>query len=257
MANQLRAAFYLLGRNVYLAIAVLLVIVQEALIVWMGANGAVYGGQDSLIAHYALPFICCFVAVGVAAEDDAARGLRAAVCAQGGRARYAASRAVTVAVSTAGIFALALTLDLVPAAVGHPELSLVVSAPKMHTPARLLAQYLSVLAFAELVLLVAWAARRTSVALLVAFAVGIPRLFLGLLLIPVALVPVPSTGWSVDVAGLLGAISDFLPVAALTSAVSFPGGIQPVSLVGGYVVPLVWLVVLFALGRALMARRAV
>ena len=65
-------------------------------------------------------------------------------------------------------------------------------------PERLLAQYLSVLAFAELVLLVAWASRKTSVALLVAFVVGIPRLALSLLLIPVALVPVPSTGWSVD-----------------------------------------------------------
>ena len=257
MANQLRAAFYLLGRNVYLAIAVLLVILQEACIVWIGVSGTVYGGQDSLIANYALPFICCFVAVGVAVEDDSVHGLRAAVCAQDGRARYAASRAVAVAVSTAVVIALALALDLVPAAVGHPELSLVVSAPKMHTPERLLAQYLSVLAFAELVLLVAWVSRKTSVALLVAFVVGIPRLALGLLLIPVALLPAPATGWSVDVAGVLGAISDLLPVAALTSVVSYPGGIQPVSLMGGYVVPFVWVAALLALGNALMARRTV
>lgn len=257
MANQLRASLYLLGRNVYPVIAALLVILQEACIVWAGANGAVYGGQDSLIANYALPFICCFVAVGVAVEDDAAHGLRASVCARDGRARYAASRAVTVAVSTVVVIALALALDLVPAAVGHPELSLAVSAPKMHTLERLLAQYLSVLAFAELVLLVAWASRKRGVALLVAFVVGIPRLALSLLLIPVALLPAPAVGWSADVAGLLGAISDLLPVAALTSAVSSRGGIQPVSLVGGFVVPLVWLVGLFVLGRALMARRTV
>ena len=257
MANQIRSALYLLRRNVYLLIALLLVLAQEACVAWLGAHGASFGGQDSLIGLFATPFICCFAAVGVAAEDDAACGLRSATCAQDGRARYVAARFLAVAVSTALVFAVTLLADLALAAVGHPELSLVVSAPAMHAPSRLLAQYLSVLAFAELVLLVAWASRKTSVALLVAFVVGIPRLALSLLLIPVALVPVPSTGWSVDVAGLLGAISDLLPVAALTSVVSFPGGIQPVSLVGGYVVPLAWLVALFVLGRALMARRTV
>ena len=255
MAGQIKAALYLLARSVYLQIAIILVVVQEAAIMWLGAQGVTYGAQDSLMG-YLLPFICCFAAVGIAAEDDAQHGLRAAVCARSGRARYAASRCLLVAVSTALLVLFALALDGAVALSGHPELSLMASAPAMHTPARLLAQHLSVLAWAELVLLVAWLTRRTGLALLVAFVVGIPKFGMGLLLLLARLVVLPS-GVSVDVGEALGALGNFLPVAAFEATISSSGGLLPVDVVGGYVVPLVWVVALAALSQALMARRTV
>lgn len=257
VTNQIRSALYLLRRNVYLFIAMLLVLAQEACIVWLGASGMSYGGQDSLIGLFATPFICCFAAVGVAAEDDAACGLRAAMCAQDGRARYVAARFLAVAASTVLVFAVTLLADLAMAAVGRPELSLVVSAPGMHTPARLLAQFLSVLAYAELVLLAGLASRRTAAALLVAFVLGIPRLFASLLLVLAKYLAFFVDVAHLDVAAVMGALGNILPTQAFQSVVAFPGGIQPVGLVGGYVVPIVWLVGLFALLRALMAIRTV
>lgn len=257
MANQIRSALYLLRRNVYLLIALLLVLAQEACVAWLGAHGASFGGQDSLIGLFATPFICCFAAVGVAAEDDAACGLRSATCAQDGRARYVAARFLAVAVSTALVFAVTLLADLAMAAVGHPELSLVVSAPAMHAPSRLLAQYLSVLAYAELVLLVGLAARRTAVSLLVALLLGIPRLSMTLLLVVAKCLSVFVDAPHLDVAAVMDVLRNILPMRAFVTTVTFPGGVQPVGFMGGCLVPLVWLAALFALARALMARRAV
>lgn len=256
MANQIRSALYLLRRNVYLLIALLLVLAQEACVAWLGAHGASFGGQDSLIGLFATPFICCFAAVGVAAEDDAACGLRSATCAQDGRARYVAARFLAVAVSTALVFAVTLLADLAMAAVGHPELSLVVSAPAMHAPSRLLAQYLSVLAYAELVLLVGLAARRAAVSLLVALLLGIPRLSMTLLLVVAKCLSVLDAP-HLDVAAVMDVLRNTLPMQAFVTTVTFPGGVQPVGFMGGCLVPLVWLAALFALARALMARRAV
>ncbi|OUO34396.1 hypothetical protein [Olsenella sp. An290] len=256
MANQIRSALYLLRRNVYLLIALLLVLAQEACVAWLGAHGASFGGQDSLIGLFATPFICCFAAVGVTAEDDAACGLRSATCAQDGRARYVAARFLAVAVSTALVFAVTLLADLAMAAVGHPELSLVVSAPAMHAPSRLLAQYLSVLAYAELVLLVGLAARRAAVSLLVALLLGIPRLSMTLLLVVAKCLSVLDAP-HLDVAAVMDVLRNILPMQAFVTTVTFPGGVQPVGFMGGCLVPLVWLAALFALARALMARRAV
>lgn len=130
MKNQLRSGFYLLVRNPYVWVALALVVARWAWTLAGVAQGSVsFGLQDSILRDKVTLAVNVFSAAGIAAFDQRGRALRSSCEAEGGRARYATSRFVMVAVGalalvpteglTTGVSfaseARLMPLDLVPA----------------------------------------------------------------------------------------------------------------------------------------------
>ena len=110
LTNQLRAALYLASRNAYVKGAFAL---PALLIAWMAAAFFLSGGTAQTTYELVLAnclsagvvFGAPFAALGIAAHDRGAYGLRAAVVAEGGRTGYVAAR-----VLLAGMLVAALAL---------------------------------------------------------------------------------------------------------------------------------------------------
>lgn len=257
MRNQVRAALYLLRRNVWLWVALALVVLQEVGILLLAGAGTRFGGQDSLLGLFLTPTICCVAAAGVVAADQREKGLRQAATAEGGRLAYAASRLVAVLVTTALVVGLTLALDALPGLAGLTDFSVLFSAPGMHTPVRLLSGFLACLAYAEVALVVGLATRRAWVALLVALLATPYALRIGLV----------ALSWLVPMEALLGFVTHVMdPVASLLPGAAFvqtvvlgvgTGAALPVDYVRLLVVPLAWIAAMGAAGCLVMARRTV
>lgn len=256
MRNQVRAALYLLRRNVWLWVALVLVALQELGILLLAADGTRFGGQDSLFGLFLTPAICCVAAAGVVAADQRERGLRQAATAEGGRLACAASRLVAVLVSTALVVGLTLALDALPGLAGLTDFSVSFSASDMHTPVRLLSGFLACLAYAEVTLVVGMATRRAWAAALVVPLATPYALHAGLL----ALTFVPADSLVNALAGALVRVAGLLPGgAAFSQTVVFTGAgaSLPADYVSLLLVPAVWIAAMWGACLLVMARRTV
>lgn len=153
--NQVRAGLYLLVRNFWFKAALVFVVIMQAYRAWAWAQGTTYGLQDSILVTYRVFLVCTAMAVGVAHKDRKGGALRSACLAEHGRRNFVASRFIVMFLAIAAVCGLAILLDALFLAT---PISLLAMAPAMNSPARLLAQFLTILAYAELAQAVTWAA---------------------------------------------------------------------------------------------------
>ena len=254
MKNQLRSGFYLLVRNPYVWVALALVVVRWAWTLAGVAQGSVsFGLQDSILRDKVTLAVYVFSAAGIAAFDQRGRALRSSCEAEGGRARYATSRFVMVAVVALVLVAVTAALDLLGGAL-VPGASRIVASPQMHEPLRLAAGILTVLVACELAFFVGALVRSPSALATVALLAVLYVLF------HMAIVAlVPDGEITLQQARLLDAVGALVPTEGLTTGVSFApeARLMPLDLVPAFVTPLVWLAALFGLTRLLLARRTV
>ena len=253
MANQLRAAFYLLGRNYRTWVALALVALDRTHIAWGVTRGVTYGLQDSLFRDKALIVIVLFAAAGVAAFDQRGGALRAACGAEKGRAGYVVSRFVAVVVVTLGLLAAAAVLDVIAGLV-VPGASVIAASPEMCAPERVLAGVLTYLAIAEVGFAAGLVTRSQSAVATTGLVVVAYLAFAVLVLVALPEGPVTQTE-----AALYDVVGFALPLEGLTADVMFApyAALMPLDSLRAFVVPLVWVAALLALGNALMARRTV
>ena len=245
MKNQLRSGFYLLVRNPYVWVALALVVARWAWTLAGVAQGSVsFGLQDSILRDKVTLAVYVFSAAGIAAFDQRGRALRSSCEAEGGRARYATSRFVMVAVGA---------LDLLGGAL-VPGASRILASPQMHEPLRLAAGILTVLVACELAFFVGALVRSPSALATVALLAVLYVLFHMAIV-----VLVPDGEITLQQARLLDAVGALVPTEGLTTGVSFApeARLMPLELVPAFVTPLVWLAALFGLTRFLLARRTV
>lgn len=255
MRNQLRAAFYLLSRSAYLKGAVVLTVLMQGFRIWMVLNGASFGLQDSLLGDYLVRFFCCLVPVGMAGLDQHDHAWRSSCSSESGRVSYMASRMVTTAVSATALVLLNIALDAVTMLV-FPDASLLLNVSSMNSPARLLAQWLAVVTFAELAQLLCWWTGRQAASMALAFLIAQFNIF-GLLLgelfrylaqfFPVFLAADDVLG----VIFLAPAFAKSVFSVGMRSMMLFP--IDPFSF---YVMPLIDLAVVCLLSWRVMAKKA-
>ena len=253
MTNQIRAALYTLVRNYRTWVALALVAFDRAYIAWNVTQGATYGLQDSLFRNATLVAIVLFAAAGVAAFDQRGGALRAACGAEKGRAGYVLSRFVAVAVVALGLLAAAATLDVIAGLV-VPGASVIAASPAMCAPDRVLAGVLTYLVIAEVGFATGLVTKSQSAVATMGLLVVAYLVFSVLMLI------VLPTGLATQAeAGLAEAIGFALPLEGLAANVTFAPAAQlmPIDALRAFVVPLVWMAALLALGNALMARRTV
>ena len=162
MKNHLRSGFYLLVRNPYVWVALALVVARWAWTLAGVAQGSVsFGLQDSILRDKVTLAVYVFSAAGIAAFDQRGRALRSSCEAEGGRARYATSRFVMVAVGALALVAATAALDLLGGAL-VPGASRILASPQMHEPLRLAAGILTVLVACELAFFVGALVRSPS-----------------------------------------------------------------------------------------------
>lgn len=253
MTNQLRAAFYLLGRNYRTWVALVLVALDRAYIAWGVTRGVTYGLQDSLFRDKALIVIVLFAAAGVAAFDQRGGALRAACGAEKGRAGYVVSRFLAVVAVTLGLLASAAVLDVIAGLV-VPGASVIAASPEMCAPERVLAGVLTYLAIAEVGFAAGLVTRSQSAVATTGLVVVAYLAFAVLVLVALPEGPVTQTE-----AALYDVVGFVLPLEGLTADVMFApyAALMPLDSLRAFVVPLVWVAALLALGNALMARRTV
>ena len=253
MANQLRAAFYLLGRNYRTWVALVLVALDRAYIAWGVTRGVTYGLQDSLFRDKALIVIVLFAAAGVAAFDQRGGALRAACGTEKGRTGYVVSRFVAVVVVTLGLLAAAAVLDVIAGLV-VPSASVIAASPAMCAPDRVLAGVLTYLAIAEVGFAAGLVTRSQSAVATTGLVVVAYLAFAVLVLVALPEGPVTQTE-----AALYDVVGFALPLEGLTADVMFApyAALMPLDSLRAFVVPLVWVAALLALGNALMVRRTV
>lgn len=253
MANQLRAAFYLLGRNYRTWVALVLVALDRAYIAWGVTRGVTYGLQDSLFRDKTLVAIVLFAAASVAAFDQRGGALRAACGAEKGRTGYVVSRFVAVVVVTLGLLAAAAVLDVIAGLV-VPGASVIAASPAMCAPERVLAGVLTYLVIAG-VGFAAGLVTRSQSAIATAGIVVVAYVVFSMLV----LIALPQGAVTQAEAALYDVVGFALPLEGLTADVMFApsAALMPLDSLRAFVVPLVWLVALLVLGLALMARRTV
>lgn len=253
MANQLRAALYLLGRNYRTWVALALVALDRVHIAWGVTQGVTYGLQDSLFRDATLVAIVLFAAAGVAAFDQRGGALRAACGAEKGRVGYVVSRFATVAVVTLGLLAAAAVLDVIAGLV-VPGASVIAASPAMCAPERVFAGVFTYLAIAGVGFTAGLVTKSQSAIATVGIVVVAYVVFSVLVL-----AALPEGAVTQEELALYDVVGFVLPLEGLTADVMFApyAALMPLDSLRAFVVPLVWLVALFALGRSLMARRAV
>ena len=253
MANQLRAAFYLLGRNYRTWAALVLVALDRAYIAWGVTRGVTYGLQDSLFRDKTLVAIVLFAAASVAAFDQRGGALRAACGAEKGRTGYVVSRFVAVVVATLGLLAAAAVLDVIAGLV-VPGASVIAASPAMCAPERVLAGVLTYLVIAG-VGFAAGLVTKSQSAIATAGIVVVAYVVFSMLV----LIALPQGAVTQAEAALYELVGFPLPLEGLTADVMFApsAALMPIDSLRAFVVPLAWLAALMALGCALMARRTV
>lgn len=243
--NQVRAGLYLLVRNFWFKAALVFVVAMQAYRAWAWTHGVTYGLQDSILVTYRIFLACIAMATGVAHADRKGAALCSACLAEHGRRNFVASRFIVMFLAVAAVCGLAILLDALFFAT---PISLLAMAPAMNSPARLLAQFLTILAYAELTQAVTWAAGAGA-----GFVVGSG--FMGLLLASVtALI-------SSDLASL-ALFSDLWLYSNLGHTTISYGTmtnmvLQPLDPLQAYLEPFIYLALTWALGRFVLARKTV
>lgn len=253
MANQLRASLYTLVRNWRVWVALGLVALNKAIAVESVMRGVTYGLQDSIFRDNCLVAIMLFAGAAVAVFDQRGGALRSSCLAEKGRARHVLSRFVMVAALTLALLAAMAVLDVAAGAL-VPGASVIAASPAMCAPDRVVAGVFTYLAIAEVAYAAALLTHSQS-ALAAAGMVAVAYLCFSLLITLV--VPVGElTPRGLTILQLAGFL---LPFGGINADVTFARGASliPLDPVNAFVVPLVWLVALFALERLHMARRAV
>ena len=251
MANQLRAALYALVRNYRTWVALALVVLGYA--AWSVTQGVTYGLQDSLFRDKALVLVFLFAGASVAVFDQRGGALRSACGTERGRLGYALSRFAAVAALTLGLLAVTAALDVAAGAL-VPGASVIAASPRMCAPERVVAGVLTYLVIAELAFAAGVVTRSHSA---IATAGIVVVAFVALCLVALAVVPAGSpTPMGVTLSEALGFV---LPLEGLSANVMFApyAALMPLDSLRAFVVPLVWLAVLLALVRGVMARRTV
>lgn len=110
LRNQLRAALYLASRDAYVKGALVIPVLYAGWFAWVMLMSDGYSRADFQTVYLGVVSSgavlgTCFATLGVSSHDLAARGLRASVTAEGGRAGYVTSR-----VLLAGILAVLLAV---------------------------------------------------------------------------------------------------------------------------------------------------
>lgn len=253
MTNQIHAAFYTLARNYRTWVALALVVLGRVHIAWNVTQGVTYGLQDSLFRDATLVAIVLFAAAGVAAFDQRGGALRAACGTEKGRAGYVVSRFATVAVVTLGLLAAAAVLDAIAGLV-VPGASVIAASPAMCAPERVLAGVLTYLAIAE-VGFAAGLVTKSQSAVATAGIVVVAYIAFSVLV----LIVLPEGSITQAEAALYDVVGFALPLEGLAADVMFApyAALMPLDSLRAFVVPLVWMAALLALGNALMARRTV